>query len=289
MIHKELLATEWALKLRGLILYAWETCTGIDPKHQQSALILWYVVWVKHHHSSLSAKEISVLSRVHSISFLLTWSRAPEVYVSIMYIYVASYWIWDGLRSAHKSFYVIRFIICCVSKYDSTFWIPGAAGQPGYDLLKWFSVFPECSSSFLILVAAQHLARFFKWHNSPSQTSKPIRRLPNMVCSSAGLSAAKLLKATGLNPVVLEARDRVGGRTFTVRVRVGPVFFHCSVGNQDYSIYTEDSNLSNTIFRFVPDACIICVNHKIRSWTVIMYCHSKTECWWRWLSNWYAV
>uniref|UniRef100_A0A674MV16 Amine oxidase n=1 Tax=Takifugu rubripes TaxID=31033 RepID=A0A674MV16_TAKRU len=38
-----------------------------------------------------------------------------------------------------------------------------------------------------------------------------------MVCSSAGLSAAKLLKATGLNPVVLEARDRVGGRTFTVR------------------------------------------------------------------------
>ncbi|TNN03755.1 amine oxidase [flavin-containing] [Takifugu flavidus] len=33
----------------------------------------------------------------------------------------------------------------------------------------------------------------------------------------SGLSAAKLLKATGLNPVVLEARDRVGGRTFTVR------------------------------------------------------------------------
>ncbi|PWA13769.1 hypothetical protein CCH79_00017135 [Gambusia affinis] len=31
------------------------------------------------------------------------------------------------------------------------------------------------------------------------------------------LSAAKLLKASGLNPVVLEARNRVGGRTFTVR------------------------------------------------------------------------
>uniref|UniRef100_A0A4W6EHE6 Amine oxidase n=1 Tax=Lates calcarifer TaxID=8187 RepID=A0A4W6EHE6_LATCA len=31
------------------------------------------------------------------------------------------------------------------------------------------------------------------------------------------LSAAKLLKAQGLSPVVLEARDRVGGRTFTVR------------------------------------------------------------------------
>ncbi|TMS06300.1 Amine oxidase [flavin-containing] [Larimichthys crocea] len=33
----------------------------------------------------------------------------------------------------------------------------------------------------------------------------------------SGLSAAKLLKANGLSPVVLEARDRVGGRTFTVR------------------------------------------------------------------------
>uniref|UniRef100_A0A3B4AFI3 Amine oxidase n=1 Tax=Periophthalmus magnuspinnatus TaxID=409849 RepID=A0A3B4AFI3_9GOBI len=31
------------------------------------------------------------------------------------------------------------------------------------------------------------------------------------------LSAAKLLKTSGLNPVVLEARDRVGGRTFTVQ------------------------------------------------------------------------
>ncbi len=39
------------------------------------------------------------------------------------------------------------------------------------------------------------------------------------LCLSAGLSAAKLLKSSGLNPVVLEARDRVGGRTFTVRVR----------------------------------------------------------------------
>ncbi|XP_054642787.1 amine oxidase [flavin-containing] isoform X2 [Dunckerocampus dactyliophorus] len=33
----------------------------------------------------------------------------------------------------------------------------------------------------------------------------------------SGLSAAKLLKENGLNPVVLEARDRVGGRTFTVK------------------------------------------------------------------------
>ncbi|CAB1437105.1 unnamed protein product [Pleuronectes platessa] len=33
----------------------------------------------------------------------------------------------------------------------------------------------------------------------------------------SGLSAAKLLKSHGLNPVVLEARNRVGGRTFTVQ------------------------------------------------------------------------
>ncbi|XP_077584824.1 amine oxidase [flavin-containing] [Stigmatopora nigra] len=33
----------------------------------------------------------------------------------------------------------------------------------------------------------------------------------------SGLSAAKLLRESGLNPVVLEARDRVGGRTFTAR------------------------------------------------------------------------
>uniref|UniRef100_A0A8C7CNU7 Amine oxidase n=1 Tax=Oncorhynchus kisutch TaxID=8019 RepID=A0A8C7CNU7_ONCKI len=35
--------------------------------------------------------------------------------------------------------------------------------------------------------------------------------------SFSGLSAAKLLKEKGLSPVVLEARDRVGGRTFTVQ------------------------------------------------------------------------
>lgn len=35
---------------------------------------------------------------------------------------------------------------------------------------------------------------------------------------SLGLSAAKLLFDSGLDVVVLEARDRVGGRTYTVRV-----------------------------------------------------------------------
>uniref|UniRef100_A0A8C6ZAL2 monoamine oxidase n=1 Tax=Nothoprocta perdicaria TaxID=30464 RepID=A0A8C6ZAL2_NOTPE len=36
-------------------------------------------------------------------------------------------------------------------------------------------------------------------------------------CFLAGLSAAKLLSESGVNVVVLEARDRVGGRTFTIK------------------------------------------------------------------------
>lgn len=58
---------------------------------------------------------------------------------------------------------------------------------------------------------------------------RSIRCAPDVFCSSTGLSAAKLLKANGLNPVVLEARNRVGGRTYTVRVRLGPLCYNCSV------------------------------------------------------------
>lgn len=39
-------------------------------------------------------------------------------------------------------------------------------------------------------------------------------------CCCLGLSAAKLLHDSGLDVVVLEARDRVGGRTYTVRVSI---------------------------------------------------------------------
>nr|XP_015206611.1 PREDICTED: amine oxidase [flavin-containing] B-like isoform X1 [Lepisosteus oculatus] len=43
----------------------------------------------------------------------------------------------------------------------------------------------------------------------------------------SGLSAAKLLKESGLNVLVLEARDRVGGRTLTVK---GPEFQYVDLG-----------------------------------------------------------
>ncbi|XP_071784699.1 amine oxidase [flavin-containing] B-like isoform X2 [Asterias amurensis] len=43
----------------------------------------------------------------------------------------------------------------------------------------------------------------------------------------SGLSAAKLLQEQGQNVLVLEARDRVGGRTYTLR---DPAFEYLDVG-----------------------------------------------------------
>ncbi|KAL3969464.1 antigen [Sarotherodon galilaeus] len=53
----------------------------------------------------------------------------------------------------------------------------------------------------------------------PSNMTAPSNTYDVIVVGAgiSGLSAAKLLKASGLDPVVLEARDRVGGRTFTVQ------------------------------------------------------------------------
>ncbi|XP_076365751.1 amine oxidase [flavin-containing] A-like [Tachypleus tridentatus] len=71
----------------------------------------------------------------------------------------------------------------------------------------------------------------------------------------SGLSAAKLLTEKGLNVVVLEARDRVGGRTFTVRndivewvdlggAYVGPTQNHIlrlakELGVQTYKVFSD--------------------------------------------------
>ena len=40
----------------------------------------------------------------------------------------------------------------------------------------------------------------------------------HILISFTGLSAAKLLHESGVNVLVLEARDRVGGRTYTIKV-----------------------------------------------------------------------
>ena len=51
-----------------------------------------------------------------------------------------------------------------------------------------------------------------RWFETPSC---PLRHHRNV---SAGLAGAKLLHEQGVDVLVLEARDRVGGRTFTTRV-----------------------------------------------------------------------
>ncbi|XP_061579249.1 amine oxidase [flavin-containing] [Cololabis saira] len=78
----------------------------------------------------------------------------------------------------------------------------------------------------------------------------------------SGLSAAKLLKSSGLNPVVLEARDRVGGRTFTVRNKetkwvdiggayVGPTQNRILRLAKEYGIQTYKVNEEESLLHYV--------------------------------------
>ncbi|XP_008278175.1 amine oxidase [flavin-containing] [Stegastes partitus] len=78
----------------------------------------------------------------------------------------------------------------------------------------------------------------------------------------SGLSAAKLLKTSGLNPVVLEARDRVGGRTFTVRNKetkwvdlggayIGPTQNRILRLAKEYGIQTYKVNEQESLLHYV--------------------------------------
>ncbi|KAM7407056.1 hypothetical protein PAMA_003001 [Pampus argenteus] len=78
----------------------------------------------------------------------------------------------------------------------------------------------------------------------------------------SGLSAAKLLKASGLSPVVLEARDRVGGRTFTARNKeikwvdlggayVGPTQNRILRLAKEYGIKTYKVNEQESLVHYV--------------------------------------
>uniref|UniRef100_A0A3B5MIG5 Amine oxidase n=1 Tax=Xiphophorus couchianus TaxID=32473 RepID=A0A3B5MIG5_9TELE len=82
------------------------------------------------------------------------------------------------------------------------------------------------------------------------------------VIPAGRLSAAKLLKASGLNPVVLEARDRVGGRTFTVRNKetkwvdlggayIGPTQNRILRLAKEYSIKTYKVNEQEHLVHYV--------------------------------------
>lgn len=77
---------------------------------------------------------------------------------------------------------------------------------------------------YYVILSPVFVCFFPIWQPTPSSciaivNVKYVLDLNVCLYECAGLSAAKLLRANGLTPVVLEARDRVGGRTFTARVR----------------------------------------------------------------------
>ncbi|KAM7380233.1 hypothetical protein PAMP_003545 [Pampus punctatissimus] len=80
----------------------------------------------------------------------------------------------------------------------------------------------------------------------------------------SGLSAAKLLKASGLSSVVLEARDRVGGRTFTARNKetkwvdlggayIGPTQNRILRLAKEYNIKTYKVNEQENLLHYVKE------------------------------------
>ncbi|KAI5086385.1 amine oxidase [flavin-containing], partial [Silurus meridionalis] len=77
-----------------------------------------------------------------------------------------------------------------------------------------------------------------------------------------GLSAAKLLVESGLNSVVLEARDRVGGRTYTVQNKhakwvdlggayIGPTQNRILRLAKEYGVQTYKVNEEESLIHYV--------------------------------------
>ena len=80
----------------------------------------------------------------------------------------------------------------------------------------------------------------------PAPVTGPVERVIVIGAGIAGLAAANALTAAGVETVVLEARDRIGGRLHTVDVGGSPIdmggsWIHTPIGNplRDFAAQAE--------------------------------------------------
>ncbi|CAB1346509.1 unnamed protein product [Coregonus sp. 'balchen'] len=91
------------------------------------------------------------------------------------------------------------------------------------------------------------------------QIGAPVERLQHADHGDENrLTAAKLLKEKGLCPVVLEARDRVGGRTFTIQNRILRLA-------KEYGVETYKVNEEERLVHYVKVCARLCS-------------HAETQC-----------
>lgn len=91
----------------------------------------------------------------------------------------------------------------------------------------------DLARALLVLTAAPNLACRV---TEPAQLPGPTRRVIVVGAGVAGLVVAQLLQAAAIDVVVLEARDRIGGRTHTLELEgaaidVGAAWIHGRTGN----------------------------------------------------------